>query len=145
MGDTVGIHDDDVERALSNVMDQQISDVKQDNKPAPAFYYILGDVVYYNGESSLYNSQFYEPYQIYHASILRFQAIMMERHIFVREILVENETRYLVSCGTFAIQRAITIALTDRPTMRQPDVYWTLNTPLATIVGLFSNFDGTRL
>lgn len=66
MGDTGGIHGDDVERAISNAMEQQISE-SEEKKQAPAFYYNLGDVVYYNGESSLYNSQFYEPYQNYHA------------------------------------------------------------------------------
>ncbi len=30
-----------------------------------------------------------------------------------------------------------------RFTMTQPYVYWTLNTPLATIIGLYSNVDGT--
>jgi hypothetical protein len=68
VGDTGGIHGDDVERAISDAMDQQIS-AAQNKKLDLAFYYNLGDVVYYNGQSSLYNSQFYEPYQKYHASI----------------------------------------------------------------------------
>jgi hypothetical protein len=29
-----------------------------------------------------------------------------------------------------------------RSTMTQPYVYWTLNTPFATIIGLYSNVDG---
>ena len=29
-----------------------------------------------------------------------------------------------------------------RPTMTQPYVYWTLDTPLVTIIGLYSNVDG---
>src|SRR5271165_252193 len=69
IGDTGGIHGDQVEKAISDAMDQQISNSTAANKPAPAFYYNLGDVVYFNGESNLYNSQFYEPHQNYHAAI----------------------------------------------------------------------------
>jgi hypothetical protein len=68
VGDTGGIHGDDVEKAISEAMDSQISAATAKN-PAPAFYYNLGDVVYFNGESNLYPSQFYEPYQNYHAAI----------------------------------------------------------------------------
>ncbi|MGC2574752.1 MAG: hypothetical protein WA364_24825 [Candidatus Nitrosopolaris sp.] len=67
VGDTGG---DDVEKAISDAMDQQISDATPTKKmTVPLFYYNLGDVVYYNGESSQYDNQFYEPYQYYHASI----------------------------------------------------------------------------
>src|SRR6266478_2397514 len=64
------IRGDDVEKAISDAMDQQISDATAAKKPAPAFCYNLGDVVYFNGESKLYPAQFYEPYQNYHAAIL---------------------------------------------------------------------------
>src|SRR6187200_3053861 len=48
LGDTGGIHGDDVEKAISDAMDHQIS-AAQGKKPVPAFYYNLGDVVYFNG------------------------------------------------------------------------------------------------
>jgi hypothetical protein len=69
VGDTGGIHGDDVEKAISDAMDKQISEANSANTLAPAFYYNLGDVVYFNGQSNLYNTQFYEPYQGYHAAI----------------------------------------------------------------------------
>src|SRR5712691_5681222 len=50
--------------------------------------------------------------------------------------------RSSVSCGIFAMPPAITTAL-NRPTMTQPYVYWTLEAPFVTIVGLYSNVDGT--
>jgi len=36
---------------------------------SPRFFYHLGDVVYFNGQSINYPSQFYEPYQYYDAPI----------------------------------------------------------------------------
>ena len=59
VGDSGGIHGDNVEKAISDAMDSQISQAGK--KPSPTFYYNLGDVVYFNGESKLYTSQFYEP------------------------------------------------------------------------------------
>ncbi|WP_052321774.1 metallophosphoesterase [Ralstonia sp. A12] len=35
----------------------------------PAFLYILGDCVYFNGEGEQYRAQFFEPYQFYKAPI----------------------------------------------------------------------------
>src|SRR5712692_10197449 len=69
VGDTGVIHGDDVEKAISDAMDSQISAATAASKHVPAFYYNLGDVVYFNGQSTLYGVQFYEPYQQYHASI----------------------------------------------------------------------------
>ena len=141
MGDTGGIHGDDVERAISNAMEQQISE-SEDKKQAPAFYYNLGDVVYYNGESSLYNSQFYEPYQNYHASIFAIAG----NHDGDTHTRPGDPVDTEPSLFGFMRNFCDTISNHDspyRPTMTQPYVYWTLNTPFATIIGLYSNVDGT--
>jgi hypothetical protein len=42
VGDSGGIHGDDVEKAISTAMDNQISAVAADKQPSPAFYYNLG-------------------------------------------------------------------------------------------------------
>jgi len=141
LGDTGGIHGDDVERAISNAMEQQISE-SEDKKQAPAFYYNLGDVVYYNGESSLYNSQFYEPYQNYHASIFAIAG----NHDGDTHTRPGDPVDTEPSLFGFMRNFCDTISNHDspyRPTMTQPYVYWTLNTPFATIIGLYSNVDGT--
>lgn len=141
VGDTGGIHGDDVERAISNAMEQQISE-SEDKKQAPAFYYNLGDVVYYNGESSLYNSQFYEPYQNYHASIFAIAG----NHDGDTHTRPGDPVDTEPSLFGFMRNFCDTISNHDspyRPTMTEPYVYWTLNTPFATIVGLYSNVDGT--
>jgi hypothetical protein len=141
VGDTGGIHGDDVERAISDAMDQQIS-AAQNKKLDLAFYYNLGDVVYYNGQSSLYNSQFYEPYQKYHASIFAIPG----NHDGDTNTRPGDPVDTEPSLFGFMRNFCDTTSNHDspyRPTMTQPYVYWTLITPFATIVGLYSNVDGT--
>jgi hypothetical protein len=141
LGDTGGIHGDDVQKAISDTMDQQIS-AARGKKPVPAFYYNLGDVVYFNGQSYLYDSQFYEPYQYYHASIFAIPGNHDGDTHTRRGDPVDTEP----SLFGFMKNFCDTTSHHDspyRPTMTQPYVYWTFNTPFATIVGLYSNVDGT--
>ena len=140
VGDTGGIHGDDVEKAISHAMDQQISRHKIRNQHP--LYYNLGDVVYYNGQSSLYNSQFYEPYQNYHASIYAIPG----NHDGDTNTRPGDPVDAEPSLFGFMRNFCDTTSNHDspyRPTMTQPYVYWTLNTPFATIIGLYSNVDGT--
>lgn len=141
VGDTGGIHGDDVEKAISDAMDSQISGATAES-PAPAFYFNLGDVVYFNGESSLYNSQFYEPYQNYHATIFAIAGNHDGDTATRPGDPVDTEP------SLFGFMRNFCDAASHhdspyRPTMTQPYVYWTLDTPFATIIGLYSNVDGT--
>jgi len=59
-------------------------------------------------------------------------------------------------CGSLPYQQLLFVAIIRErydtisnndspysPTMTQPYVYWTLNAPFATIIGLYSNVDGT--
>jgi len=141
VGDTGGIHGDDVEKAISDAMEVQVSDAKKGEAP-PSFCYNLGDVVYYNGENNLYGSQFYEPYQNYHRSIF---AIAGNHD-------GDTKTRPGDPVDTeptlFGFMRNFCDSLSQhespyRPTQTQPYVYWTFVTPAATIIGLYSNVDGT--
>src|SRR5882757_8453194 len=67
IGDSGGIHGDDVQVAVAEAMESQIKSAQTADKPA--FLYHVGDVVYFNGQSELYGAQFYEPYQYYPAPI----------------------------------------------------------------------------
>ncbi len=141
VGDTGGIHGDDVERAISDAMESQIS-AATGKSPAPAFYYNLGDVVYFNGESKLYQSQFYEPYQNYHATIFAIAG----NHDGDTSTRPGDPVDTEPSLFGFMRNFCDTASHHDspyRPTMTQPYVYWTFETPFATIVGLYSNVDGT--
>jgi len=142
VGDTGGIHGDNVEKAISAAMDQQISDATAKNQPAPGFYYNLGDVVYFNGESNLYDSQFYEPYQTYHAPIFAIAG----NHDGDTSTRPGDPVDTEPSLFGFMRNFCDTMSHHDspyRPTMTQPYVYWTLDTPFVTIIGLYSNVDGT--
>jgi calcineurin-like phosphoesterase family protein len=67
IGDSGGIHGDDVQVAVAEAMEHQIKSAQPTDKPV--FLYHVGDVVYFNGQSELYGAQFYEPYQYYPAPI----------------------------------------------------------------------------
>jgi hypothetical protein len=141
VGDTGGVHGDDVQKAVSDAMDNQISLASEHGKLSPAFYYNLGDVVYFNGESKLYPSQFYEPYQNYHASIFAIPGNHDgDTHTRPGDPLDTEPSLFGFMrnfCDTTSNQESA-----YRPPMPQPYVYWTLEAPFATIVGLYSNVDG---
>ncbi len=142
VGDTGGIHGDEVEKAIGGAMDHQISAAKAAQQPAPGFHFNLGDVVYFNGESQLYTSQFYEPYQDYHAAIFAIAG----NHDGDTHTRPGDPVDTEPSLFGFMRNFCDTTSHYEspyRPTMTQPYVYWTLETPFATIVGLYSNVDGS--
>jgi hypothetical protein len=142
VGDTGGIHGDNVEKAIANVMDGQISHAQGANQPAPAFCYNLGDVVYFNGESNLYETQFYEPYQGYHASIFAVPGNHDGDTVVMKGDPIDVEPTLYGFMRNFCDSTSEQVS-PYRPTQTQPYVNWTFNTPFATIVGLYSNVDGT--
>ncbi|HXZ79532.1 MAG TPA: metallophosphoesterase [Terriglobales bacterium] len=140
VGDTGGIHGDDVQRAISDAMEAQIT--KAGDGAKPMFFYDLGDVIYFNGQSTLYKWQFYEPYQYYPAPIFAIPG-NHDGDIRVRKgdpIDTEPTLYGFIQnfCDTFAHHD-----YPYRDTMTQPYVYWTLETPLLNIIGLYSNVEGS--
>src|SRR5271165_979003 len=67
VGDTGGIHGTEAQEAVAHAMEVQIQSAAATDRPA--FFYHLGDVVYFNGLRHLYRVQFYEPYKYYPAPI----------------------------------------------------------------------------
>jgi acid phosphatase type 7 len=107
----------------------------------PAFFYHLGDVVYYDGEVINYYWEFYEPYLHYPAPIF---AIPGNHDGDVNPLdqfhTPADSLRGFVR--NFCSQAAVQMPEADdapRDAMTQPNVYWTLLTPLVTIVGLYTN------
>ncbi|MFD2595335.1 metallophosphoesterase family protein [Sphingobacterium griseoflavum] len=105
----------------------------------PAFLYHLGDIVYNHGEAEGYPQQFLEPYERYEAPIF---AIAGNHD---GDINPASRTPYDslqafmdVFCGT--ARRAIHFGGdSQRKSMIQPNVYWTLEAPLLRIIGLYPN------
>ena len=140
VGDTGGIYGTDLQESIAEAMEQQID--KADVGDKPAFFYHLGDVIYFNGQSQLYRTQFYEPYQYYQSPIFAIPG----NHDGDTRVRVGDEPDSEPSLTGFRLNfcdEQPENLFSYRQTMTQPYVYWTLQTPVATIIGLYSNVDGT--
>ncbi len=143
VGDTGGVNTPTPLEIVENYMEQ---DFATDGNVSgnPSFFYHLGDVVYYAGETQNYHSEFYEPYNQYPAPIF---AIPGNHDGDVDPLAPEPSLVAFVR--NFCAQTPVhTPEAQDAPrdAMTQPNVYWTLETELATIIGLYSNCpEGGRL
>src|SRR5215475_477257 len=140
IGDSGGIHGDDVQVAVAEAMEGQIQSAPAADKPA--FLYHVGDVVYFNGQSELYGAQFYEPYQYYPAPIFAIPG----NHDGDTRVRAgdqpDTEPSLFGFTENFCAPQPHQISA-YRATMTQPNVFWTLDAPLVSIIGLYSNVEGT--
>jgi hypothetical protein len=102
----------------------------------PAFFYHLGDVVYFNGDADQYYPQFYEPYGSYAAPIL---AIPGNHDGDPSEPSVPSLAAFIENFCATTPHLTPEAREVDREAMIQPNVYWTLTDPLVTLVGLYTN------
>lgn len=134
VGDTGGIKDPYPQQSVADAMED---DIVNNNSNAPTFFYHLGDVVYFYGAASEYISQFYEPYNHYPAPIV---AIPGNHDGDVAP--GDNTPSLEAFVANFCAREPQTspdAGECPRHTMTQPNVYWTLDTPFATMIGLYSN------
>jgi len=139
-GDTGGVKAPQSQQIVAMYMEQDATDIS----PAPSFFYHLGDVVYYNGQLVDYYSQFFEPYAQYPLPIL---GIPGNHDGDPLDPVAEPSLTGFVEMFCSSQPHLPTEAQeVQRDTMTQPNVYFTLLTPFATIVGLYSNVpEGGRL
>lgn len=138
LGDTGSLRHSDFQAVVANVLNDQ-SDRELYKEDTPAFLYHLGDIVYNHGEAKAYPKQFLKPYERYGAPIF---AIAGNHD---GDINPESDVPYQsleafmdVFCDTE--RRVIGFGEgSKRESMIQPHVYWTLETPLARIIGLYPN------
>src|SRR5450759_405010 len=134
VGDTGGVKAPQSQEIVTQHMDTDLS--VADATARPAFFYHLGDVVYYYGQASEYYSQFYEPKLHYTRPIWAFQGNhdgdLIDTSVPSLAAFVEN------FCATTP---HLTTESGDsgRDAMTQPNVYWTLDTPFITFVGMYTN------
>jgi hypothetical protein len=102
---------------------------------APAFFFHLGDVVYSFGEPQYYYDQFYEPFRAYDAPIF---AVPGNHDGFPEEGKAPLFAFLRNFCASSPGRSPDAGALV-RSTMTQPGVYFTLNAPCVSIIGLYSN------
>src|SRR6266571_3881105 len=135
VGDTGGVNTPTQVENVARFMEQDFANA--DPSLHPSFFYHLGDVVYYDGETANYFPEFYEPYNAYPAPIF---AIPGNHDGDVNPATGETSLQAFVSnfCASAPVHRP-EAKDSPRDAMTQPNVYWTLDTPLATIIGLYSN------
>jgi acid phosphatase type 7 len=138
LGDTGSMRNPDFIRHVVAAMESQYQP-SASNEAQPQFLYHLGDIVYNHGEASQYRKQFFEPYQHYPAPIF---AIAGNHD---SDVNPESETGYdsldafkAVFCDTES-QIVSFSGNAQRKSQQQPNIYWTLKTPLANIIGMHSN------
>ena len=141
VGDTGAAHNPG---AQQNMADHMASQVKNTTLPdQPSCFFHLGDIVYTFGEEKFYMDEFYKPYALYEAPIFAIPG---------------NHDGYIVSDSPFSLDAflrhfcAPSLHVTPasmnadvrnpRPAMNQPNPYFRLDTPFATIIGLYSNTGG---
>jgi len=131
-GDTGGISDPHPQESVIAAMTADVH-----SSQPPSFFYHLGDVVYFNGEKAQYYPQFYEPYRDYGAPIM---AIPGNHDGDAVNAAIESSLAGFVE-NFCAVSPHLTPEAQDanRDAMTQPNVYWTLQTPLLTLIGLYSN------
>jgi hypothetical protein len=108
---------------------------------APAFLFHLGDVVYNFGEGQYYYDQFYEPFRAYDRPIFAI-AGNHDGAVYGPDVNVPVAPTLQAFLRNFCANApgpspdAVGIS---RTTMTQPGVYFTLDAPCVSIIGLYSN------
>jgi hypothetical protein len=133
-----------VQRAIQNeasVADAMVAEISSGGANTPAFFFHLGDVIYNFGEAQYYYDQFYEPFRGY------------DRPIFA---IPGNHDGSVFGQGSSAPQvPTLDGFLTNfcaaspgpspdaggliRSVMTQASVYFTLDAPFVSLIGLYSN------
>lgn len=123
-------------------------DASADGK-APAFFYHLGDVVYFAGDIEGYGENFYETYAEYPALIVSIPGNHdcqpddpQDGPVDPNKKPLDGWVQNFMSNDPTRLGSLKTTS--SRTQMNLPNVYWTFTTPLATIIGLFSNVSETE-
>jgi acid phosphatase type 7 len=134
VGDSGGVQDGEFQ---SNVAEQMIQHLNSGNGNKPLFCYHVGDVVYFTGAIDDYYAQFYEPYAHYDVPIF---AIPGNHDGEVDDPTAQTSLDGWVEYFMQAHPDVDPISKdAPRVQLNLPNVYWTLVTPLATIVGMYTN------
>ena len=133
LGDSGGVKDGEFQDNVAEALVEQLSDASD----SPQFCYHVGDVVYFTGMPTDYYAQFYEPYSHYTRPIL---AIPGNHDGEVddpeEQTSLDGWVEYFMQAtpGVDPISKDA-----PRVTLSLPNVYWTLVTPFATIIGMYTN------
>ncbi len=140
VGDIGGVNGTATEEAIATAMENQI----KSTAPAdvPRFHYVLGDVIYFNGQQTLYKQEFYEPYQYYPALIFAIPGNHDGDTQVQKGDPADTEPSLYGFFNNFCADQPEHVT-PYRMSMTQPYCYWTLNAPFVTVIGLYSNVEGS--
>jgi hypothetical protein len=125
----------------AHVADSMAQDVEQGGDTGPAFLFLLGDVIYNFGEAQYYYDQFYEPYRAYDRPIFAIPG-NHDAMVFGATSTAPKNPSLAAFQVNFCAQKAgpSPDALgMMRSVMTQPGVYFTLDAPFVSVIGLYSN------
>jgi hypothetical protein len=142
-GDFRGLQKNFVARMMTMDADALPGDQK------PAFFYHLGDVVYFAGDIEKYGDNFYAVYEDYPAYIVGITGNHdcqpddpTDGPIDPNKVPFDGWVQNFMSKNPNQLGSLKTSA--QRTQMDLPNVYWTFTTPLVTIIGLASNVGETE-
>jgi len=123
------------------VADAMAQDVAAGGENCPAFFFHLGDVVYNFGEAQYYYDQFYEPFRAYDRPIFAIPG-NHDGMVFGSSSSapqVPTLTAFLTNFCSATPESSPDAPTISRSMMTQPAVYFTLDAPFVSIIGLYSN------
>jgi hypothetical protein len=134
LGDSGGVVDGEFQ---NNVVAQMISQLNPGDPSSPQFCYHVGDVVYFTGSHDDYYAQFYEPYAHYTPPIL---SIPGNHDGEVDNPALQTSLDGWVDYFMQAHPDVDPISKdAPRVGLNLPNPYWTMTTPFATFIGMYTN------
>jgi acid phosphatase type 7 len=132
---------------VAAMMTQDSQNQPDDQKPA--FFYHLGDVIYFAGDIDKYGDNFYATYQNYPGFIVAIPGNHdcqpddpQDGPVDPTKVPLDGWVQNFMSTSPSTPGSLKTGS--DRTQMDLPYVYWTFTTPFVTIIGLFSNVGETE-
>jgi len=123
------------------VADAMSADVQAGGLNGPAFFFHLGDVIYNFGEGQYYYDQFYEPYREYDRPIFAIPG-NHDGMVFGQASSapqVPTLAGFLTNFCAASPDPSPDAPTSVRSCMTEPGVYFTLDAPYVSIIGLYSN------
>ena len=133
VGDVGGIKQPAYQMSVAEAMIKDLANPKQTDRPL--FFYVLGDVVYFNGEYIDYYAQFYEPYSHYGAPILSIPG-NHDGDPVAGDTSLNGWVKYFMTAHPHIDPQS---GDAPRVTLSLPNVYYTIVAPFATIIGMYTN------
>ena len=126
----------------ASVADAMAGDLQQATSDAPAFCFHLGDVIYNFGEAEYYYDQFYEPFREYDRPIFAIPGNHDGAVTYTNGGSAPDVPSLQAFMANFCASSAGApqdVGGLARTTMTQPGVYFTLDAPSVSVIGLYTN------